>query len=153
MNNLSKFLAAFDPTNSCAYPHIISISRTNSNTDICVKYLGANGDSSPQSGIQSCTNVLECAIIASDGSYTTNFISTGQTNILCGGTGLGIVTNMLDPAAPPTSPPASTASESFTRNKAAQKLVRAGKRTHLKICLQTTQVATRKLDTSEIVRT
>jgi hypothetical protein len=97
LNNLAKYLAAFNPTNSAAYPHIISITRTNSNTDIYVKYLGASGDSSPGSDTQSRTNVLEYATGNSDGSYTNNFVSTGQTNILSGGTGFGMVTNMVDP--------------------------------------------------------
>jgi hypothetical protein len=98
MNNLAKFLAGFNPTNSTAYPHIISITRTNGNTDILVTYLGANGDSSLVSGMQSRTNVLEYSTGEADGSYsTTNFVSTGQTNILSGGNGMGIVTNMVDP--------------------------------------------------------
>jgi hypothetical protein len=98
VNNYNKFLSGFNPTNSAAYPHIISIARINSNTDIRVTYLGANGDSSWTPGFQSRTNVLEYATGAADGSYyaTTNFVSTGQTNILSGGTGLGIVTNMVD---------------------------------------------------------
>jgi hypothetical protein len=96
MNNLAKFLAAFNPTNSAAFPHIISITSTNSNTDILVTYLGANGDSSLQSGIQSRTNVLEYSTGDNNGGYTNNFVTTGQTNILSGGTGLGIVTNMVD---------------------------------------------------------
>jgi hypothetical protein len=41
--------------------------------------------------------VLEFTVGAADGSYSTNnFASTGQTNILSGGTGLGTVTNMTD---------------------------------------------------------
>jgi hypothetical protein len=31
-----------------------------------------------------------------DGSYSNNFVSAGQTNILSGGNGLGIVTNVAD---------------------------------------------------------
>ena len=98
VNNYDEFASGFNPTKATAYPHIISIVRTNSNTDIRVTYLGANGDSTWTPGFQSRTNVLECATGAADGSYfaTTNFVSTGQTNILSGGTGLGIVTNMVD---------------------------------------------------------
>ena len=98
MNNLAEFLAASNPTDSTGYPHIISITRTNSNTDILVTYLGADGDSSLGSVIQSRTNVLEYSTGAADGSYATNnFTSTGQTNILSGGNGMGTVTNMVDP--------------------------------------------------------
>ena len=42
------------------------------------------------------TNVLEYTAGTANGSYTNNFVSTGQTNILGGGTGFGVVTNMLD---------------------------------------------------------
>jgi hypothetical protein len=40
---------------------------------------------------------LEFTTGTANGSYSTNnFASTGQTNILSGGTGLGVVTNMVD---------------------------------------------------------
>jgi T5SS/PEP-CTERM-associated repeat protein len=95
-NNLQEYLAGFNPTNPAAYLHVISIATTNA-TDIDVTYLGANGDSTYVPGIASCTNVLEFTTGSADGSYSANnFASTGQTNILSGGTGLGIVTNMTD---------------------------------------------------------
>jgi alpha-L-arabinofuranosidase len=96
MSNTNKFLGGFNPTNSAAYLHIISIVRTNNNTDIEVTYLGANGDTTYTGGPSSRTNVLEFAPGRADGSYSTAFASTGQTNILSGGTGLGVVTNMVD---------------------------------------------------------
>ena len=94
-SNTNKFLAGFNPTNAAAYPHIISIARTNT-TDINVIYLGANGDSTWSPGVASRTNVLEVSTGTANGSFTNNFTSTGQTNILSGGTGLGVVTNMVD---------------------------------------------------------
>jgi autotransporter-associated beta strand protein len=97
MSNTNKFLAGFNPTNSAAYLHIISIARTNSNTDIRITYLGANGDTTYSGGPSSRTNVLEFTTGTANGSYATNnFASTGQTNVLGGGTGLGVVTNMVD---------------------------------------------------------
>ena len=96
MSNTNQFLAGFNPTNSAAYVHVISIANTNI-TDIDVIYLGANGDSTWSPGIASRTNVLEFTAGTADGSYVSNnFASTGQTNILSGGTGLGVVTNMID---------------------------------------------------------
>jgi hypothetical protein len=95
MSNSNKFLAGFDPTDAAAYLHIISIVNTNNN--IKVIYLGANGDSTWSPGIASRTNVLEFTAGAADGSYSSNnFTSTGQSNVLSGGTGLGVVTNMID---------------------------------------------------------
>jgi hypothetical protein len=41
--------------------------------------------------------VLEFAAGTASGGYSNNFASTGQTNILSSGTGLGVVTNMVDP--------------------------------------------------------
>jgi len=97
MSNTNEFLAGFNPTNSAAYLHIINIVRTNNNTDIRVTYLGANGDSTYSGGPASRTNVLEFTAGTANGSYATNnFASTGQTNILMGGMGLGVVTNMVD---------------------------------------------------------
>jgi hypothetical protein len=96
ISNTNQFLASFNPTNTAAYVHVISVATTNT-TDINVIYLGANGDSNWSPGIASRTNVLEFTAGTADGSYTNNFVSTGQTNILSGGTGLGVVTNMVDP--------------------------------------------------------
>jgi fibronectin-binding autotransporter adhesin len=104
MSNTNRFLAGFNPTNSAAYLHIISIVRTNSNTDIEVTYLGANGDTTYTGGPSSRTNVLEFAPGMADGSYSNAFASTGQTNILSGGTGLGVVTNMVDRGGATNSP-------------------------------------------------
>ena len=96
MSNSNKFLAGFNPTNSAAYLHIISLVIVDSGQDVKVTYLGANGDSTYLGGPTSRTNVLEYATAAANGGYTNNFISTGQTNILSGGTGVGIITNMVD---------------------------------------------------------
>jgi len=94
MNNTNEFLAGFNPTNGAAYLHIINITKTNN--DINVTYLGANGDNSWSPGFTSRTNVLEYATGTANGGYSNNFISTGQTNILSGGNGNGVVTNMVD---------------------------------------------------------
>jgi len=96
ISNTNKFLAGFNPTNSAAYLHVISIAKANGNTNIVVTYLGANGDSTSPLDILSRTNVLEFATGTANGSYMNSFVSTGQTNILSGGTGLGVVTNMVD---------------------------------------------------------
>jgi fibronectin-binding autotransporter adhesin len=96
MSNTNKFLAGFNPTNSAAYLHVVTIAKTNNNTDVRVTYLGANGDSTSPLDILSRTNVLEFTTGTANGSYTNNFLPTGQTNVLSGGTGLGVVTNMVD---------------------------------------------------------
>ncbi|HTS19892.1 MAG TPA: hypothetical protein VMP11_20115 [Verrucomicrobiae bacterium] len=95
MSNTNQFLAGFNPTNSAASLHIISVAKTNS-TDINVIYLGANGDTSYSGGPSARTNILEFTTGTANGSYTNNFVSTGQTNILSGGTGSGVVANMVD---------------------------------------------------------
>ncbi|HUJ11385.1 MAG TPA: autotransporter-associated beta strand repeat-containing protein [Verrucomicrobiae bacterium] len=95
MNNTNEFLAGFVPTNSAAYLHILSIVRTN--TDVRVTYLGANGNSTTTPPIGSRTNVLEYTTGTANGSYSNNFVSANVTNILSGGTGVGVVTNMVDP--------------------------------------------------------
>ena len=93
---MQEYLAGFNPTNPAAYPHIISLAKMNT-TDMKVIYLGANGDSTWSPGIASRTNVLEYTTGTANGSYSSNnFASTGQTNILSGGAGLGVVTNMID---------------------------------------------------------
>ncbi len=102
VSNTNEFLAGFNPTNSAAYPHIISVVR--SGNDMNIIYLGANGDSTWSPGIASRTNVLEFTTGAVNGSYSNNFASTGQTNILSGGTGSGVVTNMVDPGGATNSP-------------------------------------------------
>ena len=95
ISNTNRFLAGFNPTNPVAYPHVISIANTNT-TDITVIYLGANGDNTWSPGIASRTNVLEFTAGTAGGDYSNNFVSANLTNILSGGTGTGIVTNMLD---------------------------------------------------------
>jgi hypothetical protein len=87
-------MAGFNPTNGPAYLHIISVAKSSPN--IVVTYLGASGDSSWSPGIASRTNVLEFTTGAANGSYSNNFVSTGQTNILSGGTGFGEVTSFID---------------------------------------------------------
>jgi hypothetical protein len=93
-SNLQAYMAGFNPTNAAAYLHIISVVK--SNTNAIVTYLGASGDSTYSPGIASRTNVLEYTAGTADGSYSNNFTSTGQSNILSGGVGLGVVTNMID---------------------------------------------------------
>jgi hypothetical protein len=98
-SNTNQFLLGFNPTNSAAYLHIISVVRTNGNA--VITYLGANGDTSyasgPVTGFTSRTNVLEFTTGTANGSFSSiNWTSTGQTNILSGGDGLGVVTNMVD---------------------------------------------------------
>ncbi len=96
ISNTNQFLAGFNPTNAAAYVHITTISKTNSSTDIRVDYLGASGDSTYTGGPTSRTNVLEFTA-GTAGSYNSNnFASTGVTNILSGGVGLGTLTNMVD---------------------------------------------------------
>jgi hypothetical protein len=96
ISNTNEFLAGFNPTNSAAYPHIISIARSGP-TNLMITYLGANGDSTWTPGVASRTNVLEFTTGTLNGSYSSNnFVSTGQTNILSGGTGLGTVTSFIE---------------------------------------------------------
>jgi hypothetical protein len=95
MSNTNEFMAGFNPINSTAYLHVISIAK--SGTNITVTYLGASGDNTWTPGIASRTNVLEFTTGTVNGSYATNnFASTGQTNILSGGSGLGTVASFVD---------------------------------------------------------
>jgi PKD repeat protein len=95
MSNTNKYLAGFNPNNSAARLRIISIVK--SAADINVTYLGANGDSTYVGGPSSRTNVLEYTAGTGNGSYTsTNFLSTGVSQVLSGGTGLGSVSTMVD---------------------------------------------------------
>jgi hypothetical protein len=96
ISNTNQFLAGFNPTNSTAYPHILSIVKSNP-ANLVVTYLGASGDSTWSPGLASRTNVLEFTTGTVNGSYSSNnFASTGQTNILSGGTGLGTVTSFIE---------------------------------------------------------
>jgi hypothetical protein len=101
MSNTNKFLAGFNPTNSAAYLHIISVAKQSANVNIT--YLGASGDTNYTPGFSLRTNVLDYTTGTANGSYTTNNWVLGvQTNILGvgigtnGGTGLGTVTNFVD---------------------------------------------------------
>ncbi len=49
ISNTNQFLAGFNPTNSAAYPHIISIAKSSS-TNLTITYLGASGDSTYSPG-------------------------------------------------------------------------------------------------------
>ena len=94
VSNTNEFLTGFNPTNGSAYVHVLSVQTVGS--DMKITYLGANGDSSYAGGPSSRTNVLEYTA-GSGGNYSTNdFTSTGQTNVLNGGSGVGTTTNMTD---------------------------------------------------------
>jgi PKD repeat protein len=106
MSNTNKFLAGFNPTNTAAYLHVISIATTNT-TGINVIYLGANGDTNYVPGVASRTNILEYSTGTAGGNYNGTFLpvpSAGATNILSGGTGTGIVANMVDPGGATNTP-------------------------------------------------
>jgi autotransporter-associated beta strand protein len=94
VSNTNEFLSGFNPTNSAAYAHIISIAK--SGGDMNVTYLGANGDNTWTPGVMSLTNVLEFTTGAPNGSYSNTFVSTGVTNILSGGNGLGTNVTAVD---------------------------------------------------------
>ncbi len=95
ISNTNQFLAGFNPTNS-AYPHVISIAKA-SPSNLVITYLGASGDSAWSPGFASRTNVLEFTTGTVNGSYSSNsFVSTGQTNVLSGGTGLGTMTSFIE---------------------------------------------------------
>ncbi|HTS16291.1 MAG TPA: PKD domain-containing protein [Verrucomicrobiae bacterium] len=98
MSNTNKFLAGFNPTNPAAYLHVIGI-MNQGNTNVMVTYLGPNGDNTYTPGIGSRTNVLDFTTGDASGNYTNGgWQDTGQTNILGGGNGSGIVTDMTDTA-------------------------------------------------------
>jgi hypothetical protein len=108
MSNTNKFLAGFSGTNATAYLHVINIAKAvaGGGTNVTVTYLGASGDTTYSPGFSLRTNILEYSTGTGNGSYTNNFLPTGQTNFLGvglsvnGGTGLGTVTNMTDTAVP-----------------------------------------------------
>jgi PKD repeat protein len=106
MSNTNEFLVGFNPTNSAAFLHIISIveQSVGGNTNVVVMYLGPNGDNTYTPGIASRTNVLDYTSGDVYGNYTNgSWQDTGQTNILSGGNGFGVVTNMTDTAVPTAS--------------------------------------------------
>jgi PKD repeat protein len=91
ISNYDQFLAGFNPTNPAAYPHVMSVASSN-DTDMVIIYLGANGDISYAGGPSSRTNVLEFTA----GDFTTNFLSTGLSQVLSNGTGNGAVSTITD---------------------------------------------------------
>jgi len=93
-NNLAEFLSGFDPTDSAAYLHIISIVRTGN--DVRVTYLGGNGDNTWSPGTAARTNVLDFTVGDAVGNYSNDFTSADQTNVLSGGDGHGVVTNFVE---------------------------------------------------------
>ncbi len=99
MSNTNKFLAGFNPINPAAYLHVISIVKQSpgGNTNVVVTYLGPNGDNTYTPGIASRTNVLDYITGSANGSYTNGgWQDTGQTNVLSGGNGSGVITTMTD---------------------------------------------------------
>jgi hypothetical protein len=105
MSNTNKFMAGFNPTNSAAYLHVISVvdEFVGGNLSVVVTYLGASGDNTYVPGIASRTNVLDYSTGDAGGNYTNGtWQDTGQTNILGGGNGSGTVTNMTDTVIPST---------------------------------------------------
>jgi fibronectin-binding autotransporter adhesin len=93
VNNTNEFLTGFNPNNSSANPHVISVVKSGS--DVNITYLGASGDSTWTPGIASRTNYLEYTTGTGNGSYSNNFTSI-QTNVLSGGTGLGTIASFVD---------------------------------------------------------
>ncbi len=93
VSNTNEFLTGFNPTNAAAFARVTSIGSSGGGTNQVITYLGASGDSTYFGGPASRTNVLEFTpgtnIASVAGNYTNNFTSTGLTNVLSGGTGLG----------------------------------------------------------------
>jgi fibronectin-binding autotransporter adhesin len=102
MSNTNEFLAGFNPTNSSAYAHIISITR--SNNDVKITYLGSNGDTNYAGGPSIRTNILEFGTGTANGSYTTNFTGTVQTDVLNNGSGVGAAVTVTDVGGATNSP-------------------------------------------------
>ena len=93
MNNTNEFQAGFNPTNSAAYLHITNVAKSGANVN--VTYLGASGDSTWSPGIAFRTNILEVSP-GRNGSYSNNFVSTGVSQVLSNGTGLGLSSTMTE---------------------------------------------------------
>ena len=87
LSNTNEFRAGFNPTNAAAYPHFLSLAKTNG--DMLLHYVAANGDDTYVPGLAAATNVLESAT-ALTGGWT-----PFATNVLSGGEGAGLVTNAL----------------------------------------------------------
>ncbi len=87
MSNTNEFRAGFNPTNAAAYPHFLSLARTNG--DMLIHFVAANGDNSYLPGLAAVTNVLETAP-APSGAWTPL-----ATQVLSGGHGTGLATNAL----------------------------------------------------------
>ncbi len=104
MSNTNQFLAGFNPTNAAAYLHVISIAATNT-TDINVIYLGANGDTNYVPGDRVANQCV--GVHGGHGQWQlhrTTSRAPARRNILSGGSGLGIVTNMVDPGGATNTP-------------------------------------------------
>src|SRR5439155_21827261 len=72
ISNTNEFLLGFNPTNSAAFPRVISIVTTGG-VHSTITYLGASGDNSYAGGPSSRTNILEfTAGTSPTGSYATN---------------------------------------------------------------------------------
>jgi PKD repeat protein len=91
ISNTNEFLIGFNPTNSSAALRIIGLVRTNN--DMRITYLGANGDLNGSLGPK--TNVLDFTVGTARG-YSNNFVTTGITNVLSGGSGLGTNVTVTD---------------------------------------------------------
>jgi hypothetical protein len=91
ISNTNEFLTGFNPTNSSAALRIIGLVRTNN--DMRITYLGANGDLNGSLGPK--TNVLDFTVGTARG-YSNNFVTTGITNVLSGGSGLGTNVTVTD---------------------------------------------------------
>lgn len=89
MSNADEFRAGFDPYDDTSYLHVLGIELAGD--DVNVVYLGANGDTS-YGGPAVFTNVLEVSPAPGAGGFQ----SAGVTSVLSGGTGSGVVTNMID---------------------------------------------------------
>jgi hypothetical protein len=101
MNNANKQLAGFAGNVPGAYLQIIKVQTNASNNGVSVYYLGAAGDTTYFGGPTTRTNLLDYTTGIVIGTTSGNYANSGwqdtfQTNILSGGNGLGIQTNMTD---------------------------------------------------------
>jgi len=93
LSNINEFLAGFNPTNNSAVLRILGLAVTNG-SDLVITYRGANGDVTYPGGPVSRTNVLEY-----NANLLAGFSSTGLTNVLSGGNGLGTNISVTVPGA------------------------------------------------------